>query len=276
VVHRDAYQRYGALASNGREGPGHCLPFPPLGQASRGDGPTRFLNQLFRQSLSFSTSSLELSSHRLHGAWRIPNSRRVAVLARLGVFKDDLRPFTVVTVPFPKRETVRDPLWTGYFIMPDTERLTDLHGRMMVNIVSGESFHIYDKNSSRLPKPPDWLSPKTMEDEINHILSRCREPKASSPLPTVAHAQAEPSARLRPGISSRVSFIASVKRRQRAGRAVPIRPCWLTREHWTRQMRPAASTSGWSARSISTNFGHKQSNFLQEVSLASPELRSAQ
>ena len=42
----------------------------------------------------------------------------------------------------------------------------------MVNIVSGESFHIYDKNSPRLPKPPGWLSLRTMEDEINHILSR--------------------------------------------------------------------------------------------------------
>ena len=94
------------------------------------------------------------------------------VLARLGVFKDGLRPFTVLTVPFPKRETVRDPLWTGYFIMPHTQKLNDLHGRAMVNVVSGESFHIYDKNSSRLPKPSRWLSLKTMEDEINHILSR--------------------------------------------------------------------------------------------------------
>jgi hypothetical protein len=93
------------------------------------------------------------------------------VLARVGVFKD-LRPFTVMTVPFPKRETVRDPLWTGYFIMPHTEKLNDLHGRTMVNIVSGETFHIYDKNSSTLPKPPGWLSLRTMEDEINHILSR--------------------------------------------------------------------------------------------------------
>ena len=42
----------------------------------------------------------------------------------------------------------------------------------MVNIVSGESFHIYDKNSSRLPKPSGWLSLRTMEDEINRILSR--------------------------------------------------------------------------------------------------------
>ncbi len=38
------------------------------------------------------------------------------VLARLGVFKDDLRPFTVMTVPFPKKE--RTVLWKGYFIMP--------------------------------------------------------------------------------------------------------------------------------------------------------------
>jgi hypothetical protein len=94
------------------------------------------------------------------------------VLARLGVFKDDLRPFTVVTVPFPKRETIRDPLWTGYFIMPHTGKLHDLHGRTMVNIVSGEIFHIYDKNSSRLPKPLGWLSLRTMQDEINRILSR--------------------------------------------------------------------------------------------------------
>jgi hypothetical protein len=91
---------------------------------------------------------------------------------RLGVYKDDLRPFTVVTVPFPKRETVADPLWKGYFIMPHTEKLHDLHGRKMVNIVSGESFHIYDKNSSKLPKPRGWLSLRTMEDEINHALSR--------------------------------------------------------------------------------------------------------
>jgi hypothetical protein len=94
------------------------------------------------------------------------------VLARLGDFKDDLRPFTVITVPFPKRETVRDPLFTGYFIMPHPEKLNDLHGRTMVNIISGETFHIYDKHSSRLPKPPGWLSLRTMEDEINRILSR--------------------------------------------------------------------------------------------------------
>jgi hypothetical protein len=56
--------------------------------------------------------------------------------------------------------------------MPHTEKLNDLHGRTMVNIVSGETFHVYDKNSSRLPKPPGWLSLGTMEDEINRILSR--------------------------------------------------------------------------------------------------------
>ena len=75
-----------------------------------------------------------------------------------------------MTVPFPKKEV--DLLWTGYFIMPQTEQLNDLHGCTMVNIVGGETFHIYDKNSSRLPKPPGWLSPRTMEDEINPVQSR--------------------------------------------------------------------------------------------------------
>lgn len=94
------------------------------------------------------------------------------ILARLGRFKDHIRPFTVMTVPFPKRETISDPLWTGYFIMPRTEKLNDLHGRTMVNIISGETFHIYHRNSSKLPKPPGWLSLRTMEDEVNRILSR--------------------------------------------------------------------------------------------------------
>lgn len=92
------------------------------------------------------------------------------ILSRLGVFKNGLRPFTVMTVPFPKKEV--NLLWTGYFIMPHRGELHDLHGRTMVNIVSGEPFHIYDRNSSSLPKPPGWLSLRTMEDEINHILSR--------------------------------------------------------------------------------------------------------
>ena len=92
------------------------------------------------------------------------------VLERLGRFKDDLRPFTVVTVPFPRKETGQ--LWTGFFIMPHTAKLNDLHGRPMVNIVSGELFHIYDKSSATLPKSTGWLSLKTMEDEINQILSR--------------------------------------------------------------------------------------------------------
>ena len=94
------------------------------------------------------------------------------ILGRLGVFTGDMRPFTVMTVPFPKRETVSDPLWTGYFIMPQPEQLNDLHGRTMVNIVSGETFPIYDKYSSRMPKPPGWLALRTMEDEINRIMSR--------------------------------------------------------------------------------------------------------
>jgi hypothetical protein len=89
---------------------------------------------------------------------------------RLGSFEDDLRPFTVITVPFPKKET--GLLWTGYFIMPHREKLNDMHGRVMVNIVSGEPFHIYDGNSSTMPKPSGWLSLKTMADEINQLLCR--------------------------------------------------------------------------------------------------------
>jgi hypothetical protein len=92
------------------------------------------------------------------------------VLERLGCFKDELRPFTVVSVPFPKKEVGQ--LWTGFFIMPYTEKLDNLHGRPMVNVVSGGTFYIHDKNSSTLPKPLGWLSLKTMEDEISHLLSR--------------------------------------------------------------------------------------------------------
>jgi hypothetical protein len=95
---------------------------------------------------------------------------RPQVLARLGRFKDDLRPFTVITVPFPQKET--GLLWTGYFVMPYTEKFHDLHGRPMVNIVTGGTFYIYDKSSSISYKPSGWLSLKTMEDEIDHILSR--------------------------------------------------------------------------------------------------------
>lgn len=80
------------------------------------------------------------------------------------------RPFTAVTVPFPKKEA--GLLWTGFFIMPYAEKLDDLHGRPMVNIMSGATFYVYDKYSSRLAKPSGWLSLKTMEDEIDHILSR--------------------------------------------------------------------------------------------------------
>jgi hypothetical protein len=92
------------------------------------------------------------------------------VLQRFGFFKDNLRPFTVVTVPFPKKEA--DLLWTGFFIMPYTDRLNDLHGRPMVNVVSGETFFIHDANVSKSRKPLRWLALKTMEDEIAHALSR--------------------------------------------------------------------------------------------------------
>ena len=62
------------------------------------------------------------------------------VLAGLSVFKDEVRPYTVMTVPFPKKEV--DLLWTGHFIMPRQDQLNDLHGRTMVNIVSRETPHL--------------------------------------------------------------------------------------------------------------------------------------
>jgi hypothetical protein len=67
--------------------------------------------------------------HRLPGWFKQPAVMAVPittpqVLSRLGSLQDELRPFTVVTVPFPRRETMRDPLWTGYFIMPHAEKLT--------------------------------------------------------------------------------------------------------------------------------------------------------
>jgi hypothetical protein len=63
-------------------------------------------------------------------------------------------------------------LWTGYFVLPYSEKLDDLHGRPMINVASGATFYIYDKNSASSPKSPGWLTLRTMEDEINHLLSR--------------------------------------------------------------------------------------------------------
>jgi hypothetical protein len=98
--------------------------------------------------------------------------------------------------------------------MPHREKLNDLHGRTMVSIVSGESFHVYDKNSSRLPKPSGWLSLKTMEDEINHILSRA-ESKFCTPNGGVCTIRTVGLLARRPWP---VIFITSAKRRLRAGR----------------------------------------------------------
>src|SRR5204862_3838915 len=112
------------------------------------------------------------------------------VLSRLGAFKDDLRPFTVMTVPFPQKEV--DLLWTGYFIMPHTEKLSDLHGRAMVNIVSGERASTFttgihrDCRSLRVGFPSGrW--------KMKSIIS-CREPKVSSALPTAGFARVKQSA----------------------------------------------------------------------------------
>jgi hypothetical protein len=73
-------------------------------------------------------------------------------------------------VPFPQKEV--NILWTGFFIIPYMRKLNDLHGRPMVNIKSGATFYIYDKESSTLRKPVGWLALSTMEDEIDRLLSR--------------------------------------------------------------------------------------------------------
>jgi hypothetical protein len=91
-------------------------------------------------------------------------------LERLGCFKHVLRPFTVVMVPFPEKEA--NVLWTGVFIIPYMRKLNDLHGRPMVNINSGATFYIYDKESSTLKKSVGWLALSTMGDEIERLLSR--------------------------------------------------------------------------------------------------------
>jgi hypothetical protein len=52
--------------------------------------------------------------------------------------------------------------------------------RPIVNIASGGTFYIYDKSSSTSRKSPGWLALRTMEDEINHLLSRA-ESKLCTP-----------------------------------------------------------------------------------------------
>ena len=93
------------------------------------------------------------------------------VLARLGYFRDKLHPFTVVTIPFPKKEATL--LWTGCFILLYKAELDDLDGRPMVNVVSGETFYICDRRTSASGTPPRSLCLRTMKDEIDHALTRC-------------------------------------------------------------------------------------------------------
>jgi len=48
-------------------------------------------------------------------------------------------------------------LWKGYFIMPSTEKLDELHGRPMINVISEATYYIHDKTSSTSPKSLGWL-----------------------------------------------------------------------------------------------------------------------
>jgi hypothetical protein len=65
-------------------------------------------------------------------------------------------------------------------IVNELRKLGDLHGRPMVNTASGATFYIYDENSSTFPKSDGWLALRTIEDEINHLLSRA-ESKSCTP-----------------------------------------------------------------------------------------------
>jgi hypothetical protein len=140
-------------------------------------------------------------------------------LEQLGCFKHNTRPFTVMTVPLPRKET--GLLWKGFFIMPYTDKLNDLHGRPMVNVVSGQTFFIHDANASKSPKPLGGLPSRRWK---TRLLIPYREPRASFAPPTAAHARARHWACSCAGTSSQVSFITSEKRPLHAGRADPTCP----------------------------------------------------
>src|SRR5438552_8801014 len=102
--------------------------------------------------------------------------------------------------------------------MPYTEKLNDLHGRPMFNVVSGATFYIYDKKSSTSSKSPGWLFLTTMEEEINHLLART-ESKFCTPNGSRCDSNTI-------GLLVRRHIVAgefhSAKRHLRAGRPVPI------------------------------------------------------
>ena len=103
--------------------------------------------------------------------------------------------------------------------MPYTEKLNDLHGRPMINVVSGATFYIYDEVSSTSPKCPGWLSLRTMEDEINHLLA-----KTDNKFCTPTEADAVPIALDCSCVdnSLQASFITWAKKHPHAGWVGPI------------------------------------------------------
>jgi hypothetical protein len=106
--------------------------------------------------------------------------------------------------------------------MPYAEKLDDLHGRPMVNVVSGGTFYIHDKEFIHVGEVGEagFLSRQWKTRSIIF----CPERKASFALPSAADARAKQSACLCAGISLQVSFIMSAKRHLRAGRADPTCP----------------------------------------------------
>lgn len=179
----------------------------------------------------------------------------------------------MMTVPFPKRETVADPLWTGFFIMPQPEKLDDLHGRTMVNIVCGESFHIFDRNSSKLPKPPDWLSLRTMEHEINHILSRT-ESKLCAPNGKPCTSKTVGLLARRHIVAGEFHFIGKEASTRWAGGPDPSMLADAG------AMDPVDETCRVYERVVDAKiwikFGHKRSNFLTSCSVVGQEWPGAQ
>jgi hypothetical protein len=82
------------------------------------------------------------------------------VLARLGCFKDELRPFTVVTVPFPKKEIGQ--LWTGYFGgNPSWNTGVDYKKQLALSIDNAEVHALYEQAGLDLDADLDTLNNAT-------------------------------------------------------------------------------------------------------------------
>ena len=148
---------------------------------------------------------------------------RVAIrqaLERLFCFKDVLRPFTIVMVPFPRKEL--DLLWNGFFIIPYWTKLNDLHGRPMVNFASGARPFIFTTRLL-LPQASRWDGFLLARWRMK-LIAFCAGLKANLARLTALRAQAKLSACSCAGTSWLVSFITLAEKHRLVGRADPICP----------------------------------------------------